>query len=100
MKRNIYLDMLKSHKMYTKYHNMEVEGRPPPNYTERKVGRYYPISSKEMEWLVLFIILIVIWLEISVHVLLLHCSESALDILRHLFHRLEVKLKRVVEAGS
>lgn len=41
--------MLKPHKMYKKRHKMEVEGHPPPNYTERKVGRYYPISSKEME---------------------------------------------------
>jgi hypothetical protein len=35
--------------MYTKSHKMEVEGHLPPKYTERKVGRYYPISSKEME---------------------------------------------------
>jgi hypothetical protein len=35
--------------MHTKCHKMEIESRPPPNYTERKVGRYYPISSEEME---------------------------------------------------
>jgi hypothetical protein len=51
--------MLKPHKMYKKCHKMEIEGHPTPNYTERKFGRSYLISPKDMKWAFLFIILIV-----------------------------------------